>query len=872
MKLKKKILSMFSLVMSASVFAPLLTSCFQQNQQSTNSGGGVIDSTESEPENGLGTLDEKVSSKISLLENIEFTPIVSNIFGLEMYKSDYLDQIKDINYFDNSEYPNANADNIDLDIYNFVNQIYLSSNSKVDLTITNNQISFNKDTQMIEINLEIKVSNNYKITRSVIVNNKEYFISPKSERTINIIVPSQKINYKLSYDSISKKHYLQWTVNNVSISIDNSDAIKYDDFSFSKTNSYAIPYYVNNIFVENQEYLNETKFDLSKLTSDKVKSDIDSHFKNTKDVVINYVGFAADILEVINKNLPLNDTVEQLASIVANILVKSGIVDQSLTGLIVDVLESKKGLLTILDEHRDDLLNFIAPLVESSGLPIDAIESILKDIKPGMKESQKQLFINLIKSDFIPVAYQDLLVEIAKTIFDDKTTFDLIDYIFNNLLDSVNGLLPQSELITSAINVAKLILTKNENGQYGNILDLILDNKTIIGGFLTSLLSLLNMSGYNELIDQVYTNNSNLTLSTLQNLLSTTIIPLAKFLKDTNNYQIVSQYVKENNVDSFSYNQNTNQVSYKYELKFIFKNDFKLELKPIYNILPDNLSMGGTSIPINLILGVNVLPDYFTFKTNDSLDMNFSADNNYLYLTPIQKSNHYVFNYTIPYSVDFKLNMPNGFDDLYRQYNEKVIGIPAIPWGFIKSFGESFLMPTYTMAGSLSATDETWVNYNYIYPLPELDVNFKWNDLTSDQLKSLSNYISVENSNSYLVHSKDQQNIGSIFKPNYVDKEFTLTGKKAVLINDKKEELQNLLFSFGEGVKNLPDNLKPVISINPTINGAISVAGALNINIDVKIIEVKVFFPTIRTIDMNNSNVDNKEFVYSNSYSKTFSF
>ncbi len=855
----KKLFSSISILAFLSMAVVPTFSCSNSINSKDSQNGGDLNLDQSELDDSKGILDSRISEHLLNVKEIKYTEIESNIFGFDMYKEDFL---RYFNPFTAVALTNVNKDYLKLDVYSLLERIYKSSDSKIDLSITKENINFDTTNDSISIDFEITISNTNKLARYFVVNNKEFFVTPFTTRILKIKAPMQKLTYTINYDASTKRNYLQWLCENVSFQVDDK-IFDVKDFSFNLKKSYAIPYFVKNIFVENQNYINESEFDLKKLTSEEVKQDIANHFITTRESILKYIGYAHPILQEIVKNESLDKTIKTLAPTIANILVESKLIDQALVPFVVDLLSNEKGILTIFNEQKEVFTNIISKFLKDSSIPIESINEILKDLSPSMTDEKKEMFLNLIKSDFIPAQYQPILISISQLVFNDSNILNLIDAIFGELNEQVQGLLPQTELIKSIFSFLKFAFTKNQDGTYENTLQLLFKDKNFVASILKNILPVFGMDGYEKMIDQIYTNNNNFNITKFTNLLNTSIIPFAEFLATKENYEIVSQFVTQNNNDVYSYNKNTQQVTYKYELNFVFKKEFRLELQPFYNILPPNMDVNGTNVPISIILGVDVLPYFFTFGVNDSLDMLFSANNNYLYLTPVQELDHYVFNYTIPYTVDFKLNMPSGFDKMFREYDEKLFGwdwgLDTIPWGFIKSFSYSFLFPSYTLSGSLNATHSNWLNYNYLPSLPSLDLTFKWNELTDAQLQSLSTFIQSTDSNTYVVHNKS-------------GKERTFTGKKPVLIESKREELQNMMFTIGEGFKSLPGNMQPVISINPTVDGKIVYTGSLDQGVNIKIMEISVYFPNPRIIDLNNSNIDTNTFVYQNMYKKSFSF
>lgn len=850
MNFKKRLTQFIGCLSIVGLTSIPLVSCSSSFEKNQNQSNNDLNLNPSEVENGNGILDEKIRNKIKTLDNTIYD-IESNIFSFDMKRENF---IKTLDLSKNDLFPKFDKNKFIIDIYLFLERIYKSSNSKIDLSLDSENIVFDESFNTIEGKIELSATNPYKIVRSIFINDKEIFIPAYSTIKFNISIVKQTIKYDLIYNSNLKKNLLTWYIENANINLDDGRKIEIQNFNFNYENfSHAIPYNILNIFIENKEYLNEKKFTLDQVKSLDLKNNIENHFNYNKTTILKYIVFANDIFEKISKNPSVDALIKELTPTISSILVTAGIVPETLKNFIDNAITTTKPLTQVIQENKENILKFILSIIKDNSIDADVINSVLSLIKPNMPQQDKELFLGIINEDLIPKEYIQPLKSILNFIFNDKTTFELIEYLLSDVLND-SFLLPQEKLVVNSINILKLLFKKNNNN-YKNILDILINDKQEVASLLKNI---LGSTSTGELIDTFYLNNQNFNINNLKVFLEKVVVPFTAFLKNSNNYEITSNFKKNNNnQDEYSYDENTKKLSYKYEMKFIFKQTFKLELNPIYDLLPNNIKVSNNSIPFSIMRSLGYLPDYIEFSSNDALEMVFNAENQYLYLSPKKEQKGYSFGYNIPYIVDVKFNMPNAFNSIFKQYKYKIFFIETIPWKFITTTVSLFMMVDYNFTGNIYVNDKNWINMNYLEDIPDLNVSFKWKDLTDDQLNQLMNNLENRESNKYLVNDKDG---GS----------HNLVGQKPFVKAGKEQEILDLVLEFGTGISTLAENEKPIVKILPQVNGTISGFGALA-SFSVKIVDVYVYFPSNnRVIDMNSSKISERQFVYNNTFTKSF--
>lgn len=829
-----------------------LVSCSMSVETNENKVNNDLNLHPSEPENDYGILDQKIIDKIKDLNN-DIYDVDSNIFGFDLKREDY---IKNLDLSRKDLFPNVEKSKFIIDIYLFLEKIYKSSNSKIDLILNKESISFDESFNTIEGNIELLITNPYKIVRSIKIEGKEIFVPSYSTIQINLHIPKQSIKYNVVYNEKLGKNFLTWYIENAYVNVKNENQIQLINFNFNNNCfSHALPYNILNVFIEDKNYLNEKKFTLKDIESNDLKNQIENHFIYNKNTILKYIGFSNDIFIKLSQNKRVNIFIIDSAPIIADILVASEIIPLDLRNFVESAIRSNKPLSQVIYDNKEFISKFILSLVKDDSIDADIINSLLKLIKPNMPQQDKDLFIKIINEDLIPKEYLELLKTVLNFIFNDKTAFELIDYLLNSTIN-YSTFLPQEKVIVNTIKILKLFFKKEGNGfDYKNVLDILVNEKKELTVLLKDI---LGITGTSEIIDSLYLNNSNFNVDKLKIVLEKVVIPFTAFLKNKNNYEITSNFKKNNNNDEFFYDKNTNKITYKYEMKFVFKQKFRLELNPIYDILPNNIKLANNSIPFSVMRSFGYLPDYIEFGVNDALEMLFHSKNQYLYLYPKKEQIGYSFGYNVPYVLDTKFNMPNAFNSIFSQYKYRIFFIETIPWSFISTTVQLFMMVDYNFTGNIYINDKNWINVNYVENIPDLNVSFKWKDLTKDQLNQLMNQLENRNSNTYSVKDKD----GGWHN---------LVGKKPFVKNGKEQEILNLVLEFGTGVSLLPESQKPIVKIIPQVNGVISGFGSLA-SFAVKIVDVYVYFPSNnRVIDMNASKVSEKQFVYNNAFKKTFS-
>ena len=102
----------------------------------------------------------------------------------------------------------------------------------------------------------------------------------------------------------------------------------------------------------------------------------------------------------------------------------------------------------------------------------------------------------------------------------------------------------------------------------------------------------------------------------------------------------------------------------------------------------------------------------------------------------------------------------------------------------------------------------------------------------------------------------------------------TITGDKPSIAQTNHKNILDSVLTFSNSINNLPENLKPVVSIVPVMNGTIKAFGAISsAQLTLRTIKVSVYFP-FKILDTTNWNQESKtgELKFTNLFTKELQF
>lgn len=753
----------------------------------------------------------------------------------------------------NSIYQEFDLNNLKQDILYFIKKLYLNLNKNASFEILKQEFSINKQSLKINAHFEINIKNLTSEKIILKINDNNYYLEPEKNEILKIDINDQDFNFILT--NTYNDFYLNWNTNMV-LTFQNK-ILNINNYCFTKNHfSYAIPIKVEGI-VSGKNYYDIVNNDnyYQNLSSDFIKQNIQNDFVSKINLSKIIIKNATSILKTIGNNASLetllNTNAENIVEIIKNLLS----IPNEYNDLLIDAVSSNKPIFEILTTKKNQIASLISYLINDSLITPETILNFLNPFDINMSESDlnkeiqslKELLLNFLPS-IIPDLNIDFIDELFAKIFDRKSTIlNLFDFLlvqkkldFINIVSSLNKKEPRIEMIIDLFS----LIAKND-GKTPLLTAIASDeSKDLIKNIIT--LTLSPTSGDNSLLldvlDQlVSSKNPNLNQQTLQNLINVTIVPIFEYFSNDTNYNIVHKF------KNFEYNNR--KVSYLYNLSIEFNVNQKIYLEPILNILPSSLIINDNNIPIDFIIK-NIFKDAnnktleLEIGVNDKLNLDFVANNDDIYLSPIKKNGVYIASYSVPYTLNLKIDTPHLFNSLTSFYKTGVIHpINNAVFNFLIQFLQDFVIRTHTFYGTFSLNDDNTLIDNYASNTYVENNYFKWNDYNLDFNNEILQNITLEDSNAQMV-TKVIDNI-------WVQKteKINIIGKRPV-INDTTfiEKMISTLFSYQSDVK-------PIIKINPIIKSTLklSISGINIANINVNLISVNVWFP-INILDLSDPN------------------
>ncbi|MDE6429429.1 MAG: hypothetical protein K2K18_02875, partial [Malacoplasma sp.] len=437
----------------------------------------------------------------------------------------------------------------------------------------------------------------------------------------------------------------------------------------------------------------------------------------------------------------------------------------------------------------------------------------------------------------------------------NTTTLSFLSYLFGSESKALIDLFASTEESKSVYQLyfrfINLIVSNPSKLVINNLLSE--EGRSIISDLLTLSMGFNVVQGdtSNSLIlaiaNQIISpNNANLNTSNLINLLKDTIIPLLNFLSNRNNYLITQKF------ENFAFKNE--KVSYDYKILFEFKNSFTFNINSLLEILPKTISLGGTSVPkeiLNYVLKQNGVALQVTIGSGDKIDFSFSGNNEQIYLTPkiSSISGKYYLAYSVPYTMKMKLNMPTMFSSITSFYDISlpILGIASHPINdlivnVLKQFLSDYLLRDYYFYGIIPVIDKTSIIGDYEQDLYYENNYFKWIKPNDSFYSSLKKNISFTDSNTYSLKYNKTNAINS--QVIYED----LTGKLPIFINNFENTVIDSVIQY-------QSNVKPIINVTPEVNSNIPVSfiGVQYGTISVTLVKIQVWFP-YSVVDISDPN------------------
>lgn len=847
--------TLITTILGSTMLAGSITGFVSCSQQVKSNLANEISTTPSNDDksHNIG-FDQNIFNDINL-EKPNYQPIDSNEYKLLMNFDDFNKNFT----FDTV---NILEDGLKTDIANYVYNMWVSSDKKLEIKLFKDfAYKYDKENKTISFEISLVVTNKTNNVKYFSFSGKDYYVPENHSSNLNIKVDSQKVNFYF-IESNSTNKELGWKVDNVQINfLDQKSTVNNFSLALPNVGLHSLPYSINGVTSKNNYLDAEKEWDKYYFDQNQYRTYLENYLMDTTKMSIGLIGSSGNLLNSIANNPSLKDFLSgDGGSELINLLVYSNVIDKNISEFLKDLINPEVPLTIAIQNNVDAIAKFVTNNFDSDLVSEDLIKDILSIVSPNMSESQKEQIESLLS--IIPENLS-FIKNIVNLVFENKTSWDILEYVLTNysqnIADNVGEITNNKDLVNDIIKLLQSLITKNESGTYQGILDVLSSQKILLKSLINAIFNLFGMgNSFGTLFDDLYTNNDKITVTNIQTALRDSIIPLTRFLGSSSNYKIENSYIK--NLEF-----NGNKISYEYQIKFVFSTNFKFNLKPIYALLPNSINYNNIPIPVSLVL--TYLPEWIEFGVDDSISLTFKSENNEVYKTPIKNADgSYTMGYTIPQNVKFEMNLPKAVQSIVGQYTYQIAWVNTLPWDFITSFLKTLVLKDYEFFDTVKLTNPQYVISNYEEEQYISDYHVSWKNITAQEINNLFNYVDPGTGNGKTYHVKS--------KPSLWKFEGNISGDQPTIKQENYQTILNSVLSFSNSVSNLPDNLKPVVSVVPVINGNIKAFGSIaSAELTLKTIKVSVFFP-FKILDTTNWDQTNKsgQVSFTNLFTKEFQF
>ena len=849
MKFKK---TLITTVLGSTMLAGSITGFVSCSQQVKSNLANEISTSPSNDDDihNIG-IDKKIADNINL-NKPEYKSIDSNQYKLLMNLNDFTNNFT----FDKTQF---SEEGLKTDISNYVYNMWISSGKKLEVQLLKDfTYKYDAENNTISFEIDLVVTNKTNNVKYFSFSGKDYYVPEHHSSNLSIKVENQKVNFYFIESSSTNKE-LAWKVDNVSINFLNQKSVG-NNFSLvvPSIGLYSLPYTVNGVTTKNNYLEAEKDWNKYHFSEAEYKTYLENYLKTTATMSIGLIGSSGNLLKSIANNPSLKDFLSgDGGKELINLLVNANVIDKDIAPFLNDLINPSTPLINAIHNNVDSIAKFVVNNFDSDLVSEDLLKDVLSIISPNMTESQKQQinsFLELIPENL------SFVKNIVDLVFQNKTSWDILEYVINSqdIVDNIGGMVNNKELVNDVVKLLKILLTKKED-KYEGILDVLSREKVLVKSLINTAFNLFGMgSSFAGLFDDLYTNNDKITVQNIQNALKDSIIPLAEFLSNSLNYKVETGYTTDLTFDG-------NKISYQYQIKFIFSKEFEFKLTPIYALLPNTINYNSIPIPVSLVL--TYLPEWIQFGIDDSINLNFSAQNNEVYKTPTKNANGtYTMGFTIPQTVKFEMNLPKAVQSIIGQYTYQIFWVNTLPWDFITSLLKTLVLKDYEFFDTVKISNSKYVIANYEDKQYISDYHVSWKNILPQDVNQLFSYVDAgtNKGKTYYVTSKSS---AWQFKGNII-------GDQPSIPQENHQKILDSVLTFSNSINELPENLKPVVSIVPVMNGTIKAFGAISsAQLTLRTIKVSVYFP-FKILDTTNWNQESKtgELKFTNLFTKELQF
>lgn len=654
-----------SLIACSTLIVPILTSCTETTKDNNQSNNDSDGSTNLPNEPAFIDNTHSYTSQIKNPEPAKFDP--------KSYNDDWKD-FQDVTNDPNNKiydalFQNINNETISNDINNML--MSLGEKSETNFGFKANIMSINIENQGSNWNISIifNVFNNLNKENSYLISNlNKISFNPKEEKNISLNLNGKlERTFFLKYNQGSdlSKLFFGYKFINGTLKIDdvetNFNEFKFHDYSLS-LNKYIE---INTKEVGYNDIANFANEKLSTLTTENIQNEILQKYQ----VYIDTISKLLDPLQTLFQSLVdtknnnktiiefLNDQSSNIANIANSLFQVITKNDQlNLYNIIDDVLSNKKISEIILSYNTkniivaivDKLMPQISPAIKSllnninSDNVHEVINEVLKLLKtaileyfPNLDEQEINSLINDLENEGLLTAIinnKSIIVNLLKSIPNLNTNPIIKNIII--LIESIDVNVNLFDLIINIINI------KNENNEsvLKTIINSIIPNSTIV-----------------SLLNQLVFDNPNFTSENLVAIIDVFANP-----RDSKNGSIISWSDWFNNIKkTYTFNDNDGKIQFKY--KFEFNKNIYLNIGKLYNILPSNLTINNTTIPVSLIS--IALPNWFSINAEDYIEINQNFD--HIEYDVININGEYRLSWQSFTNTTIDMNLPQSLKTIY---------------------------------------------------------------------------------------------------------------------------------------------------------------------------------------------------------------
>ncbi len=662
MKLKSKILiAASSLLLAAGAVAPTIYLLSNNNKtnviQSQNQSHNFVDNT------------KDLANSIQKSELTDFDPTTETTNWKDFYNltSDPNAEVyKKI-------FTKINEKIIENDLLIMLSELSNSvSNQKIMAYIHSYSIKNNNGYWNITTNFDLYNSSKFDRYFSLKNNDVKFKLSSLQKVNINLVIEG---NIHYSFSSIENRSnnglFAGYYFDKATISGNNLSQ-EISNFKFD-TYSRTLNVRVNGVNNEKSyiDIKNDANLELSKLTIDDIKKDVENGFDAYLNTISNLLDPAQNLLQSLvdshRSNISAKEFLIQNANNFANIVENVYFISTKSKLNLLNTIES-----ILSDKKLFDILS--NPLVEQE------VMSLLNSLSPDIAETIKTiLFEANNEQEFYDLL--DNLIQLLSQMLDDNTYQFLLDIVNESktkglislISDNKNKLVQVIETLglidnnlIQVLNPILSLLDFDNKSVLSILVDLIKtrDSNNVL--YLEQLFNVLSLpiNLNDELLQQLIFDNANLTPDNL----ATTLNVFANPKSSTSNQTVVRykewfDAIEKNKLfNDAIYNGTDRTLNLKFNYSFVFKSDLYFNIKELITILPGNLTINGSSIPLDLIK--SVAPSWIAIKANDFIDYELNF-NDCLEYDVISKNNNYFLSWQTFAKSRINVNLPQTVKSLY---------------------------------------------------------------------------------------------------------------------------------------------------------------------------------------------------------------